>query len=168
MTFTPEMPKHLRIIDQRVVQVSNGPRSSDGTKSPRMAFILAHPKFTGEEPCTEVGTEVFDNDRLNGNETVSEIMERSRLARKLCDQCPIKNECAEWGIAHERYLMWGGLTPRERERERTRRKWIVVTPEYAHTYFPLLNDPRVTVEENQERQTRAEYRERANAEGRTA
>lgn len=39
-------------------------------------------------------------------------------ARQVCQRCPVSAECAEAGAA-ERYGMWGGLTPGQRQRRRT-------------------------------------------------
>lgn len=38
--------------------------------------------------------------------------------RAICAGCDHKIECAEWGIKHETFGIWGGLTPRERQRIR--------------------------------------------------
>lgn len=41
------------------------------------------------------------------------------VAKKLCKACPVVNECATYAIAAgEEYGVWGGLTPRERQRLR--------------------------------------------------
>ncbi|GAA4221443.1 hypothetical protein FHR32_005088 [Streptosporangium album] len=39
-------------------------------------------------------------------------------ARAMCSGCPVLGACAEYGIARERYGVWGGLTERARERAR--------------------------------------------------
>lgn len=42
-----------------------------------------------------------------------------RWAVEMCKQCPVQKECAEYAIAaNEPYGLWGGLTPRERQRIR--------------------------------------------------
>lgn len=39
-----------------------------------------------------------------------------RWAIKMCNQCPVQKECAEYAIAAEEiYGLWGGLTPRQRQ-----------------------------------------------------
>lgn len=38
----------------------------------------------------------------------------------ICRTCPVREPCAEWGIANEVYGVWGGMG--ERERRRARRK----------------------------------------------
>jgi predicted RecB family nuclease len=41
-----------------------------------------------------------------------------RLAKNICMSCQFRVECAEWGIQNEVFGMWGGLTPRERQKFR--------------------------------------------------
>jgi WhiB family redox-sensing transcriptional regulator len=43
------------------------------------------------------------------------------VLRRVCKDCPIRNECAEYAISNEVYGFWGGLAPKERERLRSRR-----------------------------------------------
>ena len=45
-------------------------------------------------------------------------------ARRICDMCPIKQECGEYALENkERWGMWGGMTPIERRRiERRERR----------------------------------------------
>lgn len=35
--------------------------------------------------------------------------------REICEQCPIKRECLAWGLRHEAFGIWGGLTSYQRE-----------------------------------------------------
>ena len=39
---------------------------------------------------------------------------RTNTVRAICDECPVRHPCAEWGIAHEGYGLWGGLSERQR------------------------------------------------------
>jgi WhiB family transcriptional regulator, redox-sensing transcriptional regulator len=50
-------------------------------------------------------------------------------ARAVCAQCPEKEPCGEWGIANERYGVWGGLSARRREQIRRQR----------HIHLPILS-----------------------------
>jgi hypothetical protein len=34
-------------------------------------------------------------------------------AKKICQGCDHIVECAEWGIRHERYGVWGGVSPHD-------------------------------------------------------
>lgn len=43
-----------------------------------------------------------------------------RIAKQLCNQCPVINDCLEYALrAGEQEGVWGGLSPRERQRMRT-------------------------------------------------
>lgn len=42
-------------------------------------------------------------------------------ARSLCNECPIKTMCAEYGIAYEHDGVYGGLSPHERRQIRSLR-----------------------------------------------
>lgn len=45
----------------------------------------------------------------------------SILAKRLCRDCPIRQQCAEYGLKWEEFGIWGGLTVLERRRLRQRR-----------------------------------------------
>lgn len=38
----------------------------------------------------------------------------------VCAECPALAQCRDWGLQHEYYGIWGGLTPRQRRKERHR------------------------------------------------
>lgn len=38
--------------------------------------------------------------------------------KKFCASCPVLNECADYGILHEEYEVFGGLSPAERRKAR--------------------------------------------------
>ena len=41
----------------------------------------------------------------------------TREAKKICQRCPVRNECLEYALANdERFGIWGGLSERERRR----------------------------------------------------
>ena len=42
-------------------------------------------------------------------------VEDTKYAVSICNRCPHKRECAEWGINKEYFGIWGGLTLRERQ-----------------------------------------------------
>ena len=45
--------------------------------------------------------------------------EKRKIAREVCDTCPVKQECLDYALTHhERFGVWGGLTERERRRMR--------------------------------------------------
>lgn len=41
--------------------------------------------------------------------------------RRVCNNCPIMNQCAEYAIRHEQWGFWAGMSPRERANIRSRR-----------------------------------------------
>jgi WhiB family transcriptional regulator, redox-sensing transcriptional regulator len=43
------------------------------------------------------------------------------MAKSICNLCPHRIECAEWGIENEYYGIWGGLTERQRQSIRRQR-----------------------------------------------
>jgi WhiB family redox-sensing transcriptional regulator len=50
------------------------------------------------------------------------LMSEIRIAKAICVQCPIKQECLEYAlVADEPYGIWGGLTPTERNILKRRR-----------------------------------------------
>lgn len=39
-----------------------------------------------------------------------------RVAKKFCDECPVRQQCLEYALqVDEQYGVWGGLTARERQ-----------------------------------------------------
>ena len=47
------------------------------------------------------------------------------LAKSVCNSCIHKIECQRWGLEHERFGIWGGLTEGDREPIRKRLNIIV-------------------------------------------
>ena len=43
------------------------------------------------------------------------------MAKSICNRCPHKTECAQWGIFKEYFGIWGGLNQRERQAIRQQR-----------------------------------------------
>lgn len=78
----------------------------------------SNPRFFENPPCASVNNlEIFfakDPDEPGYTNSDSEYRE----AKKVCMGCQYRIECAEWGIKHEIHGLWGGLTPRERQRMR--------------------------------------------------
>jgi hypothetical protein len=48
-------------------------------------------------------------------------IEDTKYAVSICNRCPHRKECAEWGIKKEYYGIWGGLTLRQRQKIRDQR-----------------------------------------------
>ena len=65
-------------------------------------------------PCQTTDPEIWYVDK-------GEVGGSYRLAKQLCSQCPVVQECAEYAIrTGEPDGCWGGLTPRERMQMRTK------------------------------------------------
>jgi WhiB family redox-sensing transcriptional regulator len=47
-------------------------------------------------------------------------------ARRICDQCPVQNDCLEWSLAQNGCLkgVWAGLTQRGRQRLRASKRQV--------------------------------------------
>jgi len=54
----------------------------------------------------------------NHDEDSYEYKMASRVAKSICESCPVKVECEEHAVRYEDYGIWGGLTPQERRRRR--------------------------------------------------
>lgn len=72
--------------------------------------IDAAPAIT---PCTNY-PDLFFGDVMPGSAHTD-----IRAAKKMCQQCPITNDCLEYAIAaKEEWGVWGGMTYQERKRLR--------------------------------------------------
>jgi WhiB family redox-sensing transcriptional regulator len=65
------------------------------------------------------------------------------LAKAVCDSggvggapCPCREACREWGLHHELFGVWGGLSERQRRRIRHERNIIVHTAGVATSSVP--------------------------------
>jgi WhiB family redox-sensing transcriptional regulator len=80
---------------------------------------MREPRFYEAPSCSTVGGDFWfpDNDLgIVGASTVDGI-----FAKSICNGCPHRRECSEWGIQNETHGIWGGLTPRDRQRIRRER-----------------------------------------------
>jgi hypothetical protein len=75
--------------------------------------------------CRGIDTEVFY--------PVQELFTRDeeRMIEKMCIECPVMMACLEWGLAHERYGVWGGTTPPMRHKMRKRIGWGLTDPQHG-------------------------------------
>jgi hypothetical protein len=79
-------------------------------------------KFTNAL-CSQVGTEMFFvEDRDEQNLT---SLSDYKLAINICSRCEHITDCADWGIKHESFGVWGGLTPKQRRTIRQKRNMIL-------------------------------------------
>jgi len=59
--------------------------------------------------------------------------ESLKAAKAVCATCAVRAKCAEWGIAHELFGVWGGLAEADRRRIRKERGISVETPQEQET-----------------------------------
>lgn len=72
-----------------------------------------------EDPlCAEVGVEIFFNVDKDDSKILHVPLGEYSMARKICEKCVHKIECAQWGIENETHGVWGGLSPNERNKIR--------------------------------------------------
>lgn len=110
----PIRPEWHQVLEEKSI----GNMKRNGT-----AFKLKWDNNTTEQAaCKGLDTELFYPDR----DVFS--AEEERLFARMCSDCPVMLACLEWGLAHERWGVWGGTTPMRRVRERTRRGWVVSDP----------------------------------------
>jgi len=70
--------------------------------------------------CSGMDGDMFYDD-MTVHESVTEYgyytstaPKQHAMLRRICANCPVKVECAEFAIKHERFGFWGGLTAMER------------------------------------------------------
>jgi hypothetical protein len=75
--------------------------------------------------CSGMDGDMFYDD-MTVHESVTEYgyytstaPKQHAMLRRVCANCPVKIECAEFAIKHERFGFWGGLTAMERHSIRT-------------------------------------------------
>lgn len=87
-----------------------------------MWLAMKFPDFT-DASCAGIGIEPFFEDEENHGKFTN-----LKTVRVICASCPVNAACAEWGLHHEKYGIWGGLTPEERNRIRKVRNITLVDP----------------------------------------
>lgn len=75
-----------------------------------LAEMLGQP-WRAHARCRSVDPEQFFPDKGDGG--------APHRVTRICGDCPVQPECAEWGIAYERHGWWGGVSERTLSRIRT-------------------------------------------------
>lgn len=75
---------------------------------------VPYPRFDGSQPCREIDPELFFP--RNSKETWYHRKETEQL----CARCPFLQECRDYAISYGVTGYWGGLTFKERQKERAR------------------------------------------------
>jgi hypothetical protein len=74
--------------------------------------------------CAGIDTEFFYPAKDKFEEGEAELLKR------ICVDCPAMQACQEWGVAMERYGVWGATTPFERFAIRKRLNIMVSDPQH--------------------------------------
>ena len=83
---------------------------------------MRYPDFTGPEPCTELGPELYQIDHY----TPSMLQQ----LKEACMSCDMLIPCRSWSLHHEGRAngFWAGMTGEERQKERRRLNIVLVDP----------------------------------------
>jgi hypothetical protein len=110
-------PKHHTIVS--ATEVVGNKRKGRGL----MRYVLRYnPRLFDKAVCQGIDTEVF----YPAKEIFSH--DEESMFTRMCTECPVMEACLEWGLAHERYGVWGGTTPPMRAKIRQRIKWDLTDP----------------------------------------
>lgn len=91
---------------------------------------MKFPDFTSAT-CSGIGIEFFFPEDKGSGTSAEE-----RMAKRLCLACPVLKECREWGMRHELYGIWGGMSPRDRMVARRKTGYVVqqiLVADYVNT-----------------------------------
>ena len=79
------------------------------------AQLMELVRNNGGVECEQLPDVFFPEDGVN----IAEVRQMNQLAKEVCDRCPIKVQCGEYGVLNqEPFGIWGGLTLADRERLR--------------------------------------------------
>lgn len=76
---------------------------------------MKYPEFNNAS-CRSIGIDYYFGEEYNTSPSAEE-----KMAKALCHQCPVFNECREWAIKHEEFGIWGGTNMRDRAKIRRER-----------------------------------------------
>lgn len=69
-----------------------------------------YPKTTGYEPCATTDPELFFPERRH------HYIENTKIAKSLCQTCPIRLPCRDYAIGTDVEGIWGGTDDQERKK----------------------------------------------------
>jgi len=112
-------PKHTEIKHHRVLE--SWVHNTRG-RALKVFKLQYNPRLGEEGVCRGIDTEVFfpDKELFRPEEEAAFV--------RMCAECPVMEMCQEWALAHERYGVWGGLTPYRRIIIRKQRNWEIADP----------------------------------------
>lgn len=80
-------------------------------------FLMQQCEWNDRAACQNYPAEWWDSESTRG------VQKDFSEARRVCESCPVREQCLEWSImAREDSGMYGGLDPKERALLRKRRK----------------------------------------------
>jgi len=82
---------------------------------------MTEPTWQDRANCAGTSLALFFPDFRWDGESPAETQQLYANARAVCDSCEVKAECLDAGL-HEPVGMWGGTTPKERQRIRLGRQ----------------------------------------------
>ena len=95
--------------------------------------------------CSGMDGDMFYDD-MTVHESVTEYgyytstaPKQHAMLRRVCANCPVKVECAEFAIKHERFGFWGGLTAMERHTIRSMNNILLEEITYNIPFTPIIN-----------------------------
>jgi WhiB family redox-sensing transcriptional regulator len=88
-----------------------------GDKLQELTALLELPQFFAEARCVGKEPTVFDGEN---QKAIAE-------AKKICNTCPVRIECANWAIRTQEFGVWGSLTPEERRKKAKGMKVVDIT-----------------------------------------
>lgn len=86
----------------------------------------AYPKWTSTPACEGTDTESwFADDETNS-------YSNELTLRKICSNCPVRNQCFDYSLRHNVHGYWAGTTPRVRQQLRKRLNILVEEISYSN------------------------------------
>jgi len=102
------------------------------------AVMMPYPVFISEDAlCRDDEEWTVDHQGYNA-------IAHTAHQKAVCASCTLRTACAEWGIAHEDYYVFGGLTRDERRVIRKRRGQALVDPLRARQFGLNIDGPDVS------------------------
>lgn len=120
-TMKEMTPQFHTVVNQKEIA---GNKKKGGGRLIR--YVLKHnPLLFINASCVGISTDVF----YPAQEFFTH--EEERLFERMCSDCPAMMACLEWGLAHERYGVWGGTTPPMRHKIRKKIGWDLTDPSHS-------------------------------------
>jgi hypothetical protein len=114
----------MKPMYHRIISATNvGGSKRKGMNLIRYVLRYDSSNFNGAV-CQGINTELF----YPAKEMFTH--DEEKMFERMCIECPAMQACLEWGLAHERYGVWGGTTPPMRHKIRQRIGWDLTEPQH--------------------------------------